>query len=835
MHSILQGLINSVQKRFPGPTGLDWTQVPGTLQAKEGWPTSLTPGAIVRDHQSGFLGVFQVYEASRKGDLKQAVYDDLYALSLAASDAAAVARRGINSPWSVHLFAIVTAKNALPKHWDHEFSEAVTQLLEQTNVLSAVGLTRLSGNESELLGWLPSYASGDWVQPVCDFLAPLLLELRSFGPVAPDAMIQQKTQHLAEDLERMWPTPPATPAGEIRKRVQEGMTAAMHKQLQPLLSPPAASGFVPELASLTMKGFRRFVDVTLQFSPLTVLSGANGSGKTTVFDAVELALTGKLARLERNQSASTDLYCDTLSHGGAGTPPWGELVLSDSDKLPLTPSGGPRVAQEDFRTFALAQEDLHTFVRCTPEQREVWLLAIWGLRVGVEQVRKFLDPSSGPGTELRFPGPDSPPQHSGDPDSGYVQRYVAGMEFVFAESRWVKSAETALRCFGECRDRVGAGSGVSQAWKNWLERSLVFGKVVNELLAALHSGATLPGQDLLKAWSALQEHTQKVLDLYRHDEVKAVCDAFDRSASPNAPPLGLLNHFQTLMAGPLTFDAEDTARLFDATSALQDPDSAEWQVLRSFADKLLAFMDAQHDTSVDALVHDLVNYYDRIYPALLERNWRASATEKFERFVREVLSNLTKGAAGRVFRELTAALTSFNWTHLALEADGASLTAKKPSDGTPFGDVGAMLNQAEQQIAGLAWFLTTYLVKGHKNCGVVLLDDPFQGLDDTNLQTLLRLFNDILKHLNPVAPRTPPQVVLCLHQGAVVELLKQEFGFRDFGSKGVPGGMKASEWPRIHFYEVIRVDGASSTVARRPNHMYRRVEAARWGEVFENK
>ncbi|NNB17742.1 AAA family ATPase [Pseudomonas fragi] len=59
-----------------------------------------------------------------------------------------------------------------------------------------------------------------------------------------------------------------------------------------------------KIKSITLSNIRRFgPEATIQFSPgVTVLLAPNGTGKTSVFEAIEFGLTGKIARLEDNLS-----------------------------------------------------------------------------------------------------------------------------------------------------------------------------------------------------------------------------------------------------------------------------------------------------------------------------------------------------------------------------------------------------------------------------------------------------------------------------------------------------------------------------------------------------
>ena len=61
---------------------------------------------------------------------------------------------------------------------------------------------------------------------------------------------------------------------------------------------------------LQMSGFRAFSSpLALDLdADVVILTGENGQGKTSVFDAVHWALTGRLSRLEENGTAILSMY-----------------------------------------------------------------------------------------------------------------------------------------------------------------------------------------------------------------------------------------------------------------------------------------------------------------------------------------------------------------------------------------------------------------------------------------------------------------------------------------------------------------------------------------------
>ena len=77
-----------------------------------------------------------------------------------------------------------------------------------------------------------------------------------------------------------------------------------------------------KLAYLEVDGFRGYnkplrVDFGDQF---TIIDGRNGAGKSTIFDAIEYALTGRLGK-QKEQKAAGETIADYVWWRGAGTPP----------------------------------------------------------------------------------------------------------------------------------------------------------------------------------------------------------------------------------------------------------------------------------------------------------------------------------------------------------------------------------------------------------------------------------------------------------------------------------------------------------------------------------
>ena len=98
----------------------------------------------------------------------------------------------------------------------------------------------------------------------------------------------------------------------------------------------------PRLVSLAVEGFRAYRDVQ-KFdldASVVVLYGPNGLGKTSVFDAIDYASTGRIGRLCRQRRTQTD-FARIATHLDK-TPGTGSVAL-------IVRGGGPSPNQTDWK------------------------------------------------------------------------------------------------------------------------------------------------------------------------------------------------------------------------------------------------------------------------------------------------------------------------------------------------------------------------------------------------------------------------------------------------------------------------------------------------------
>ncbi len=139
----------------------------------------------------------------------------------------------------------------------------------------------------------------------------------------------------------------------------------------------------------------------------------------------------------------------------------------------------------------------------------------------------------------------------------------------------------------------------------------------------------------------------------------------------------------------------------------------------------------------------------------------------------DALNIIITGEVEQVFREILWALTAECWTYpmpkfilknhgiFSLEAN--NLDTSNSAKGNM--SLKAIYNTAEQNLVCLAWFFTFYLYSCSKKSKVIILDDPFQSLDDVNLNNFVRNLDRVLQFIDV------EQLVLSIHQHEVARYL----------------------------------------------------------------
>ncbi|BCV26002.1 AAA family ATPase [Gelria sp. Kuro-4] len=156
-------------------------------------------------------------------------------------------------------------------------------------------------------------------------------------------------------------------------------------------------------------------------------------------------------------------------------------------------------------------------------------------------------------------------------------------------------------------------------------------------------------------------------------------------------------------------------------------------------------------------------YYYFTYLDVLEQEQK-DMREAVSAWLKEVVEEELE----KSFLEFLYLLTSFSWGFLyptmTPDIDGKN----RVSLGFSFHEkinASDILNQAEKSLAGLSWFLMAYLLAGREYSSVLILDDPFQHLDETNASSFMRAL-DLMDRVFNVG-----QIIVTLHERDIYDSL----------------------------------------------------------------
>lgn len=137
---------------------------------------------------------------------------------------------------------------------------------------------------------------------------------------------------------------------------------------------------------------------------------------------------------------------------------------------------------------------------------------------------------------------------------------------------------------------------------------------------------------------------------------------------------------------------------------------------------------------------------------------------------REVVARHLPGTLEAVWLEIALALAPARWNQISYgmkldQQRGATrlgiVTQRQGSSADEI-PVVHVLNQAEQHVLGLAWFLTRHLVHGRFLTPLMVLDDPAQEMDQVTYRRFVRVLQSLVRMHEKTA--RPLQLLVMLHQ-----------------------------------------------------------------------
>jgi hypothetical protein len=244
---------------------------------------------------------------------------------------------------------------------DGEGERTVRSLVEEMNQDYAV-FTRVD------LSLLRRDAIGD-AEALDDALAPLLprcreAEARALEISKEDVRqfwdrLRERVEEIAEELDDMF--------GGFRKSAGGAAADAL---IGDLAERPDLPALTP-LWKLKLKSFRSFAGDEVDLAPVTVLQGANGSGKSALIEALEICWAGTSQR--KPGDVESEDYRRHLPHNGEGE----FAVVGDGHTVDtVTPAPTAELVR-----CVLTQDAVGKLVELPPEARYAQLLTITGLEL----------------------------------------------------------------------------------------------------------------------------------------------------------------------------------------------------------------------------------------------------------------------------------------------------------------------------------------------------------------------------------------------------------------------------------------------------------------------
>ena len=581
-----------------------------------------------------------------------------------------------------------------------------------------------------------------------------------------------------------------------------------------------------------LRGFRSFVDSDVSLSPVTVIHGANGSGKSSLLEALELLWSGSTQR--RPPGVSPAEYARHLPRRGEGD----FRVDGDLEDHP-TPITVEKLAETPTAELArsvLTQEAVAALVNGTPADRYSQLLAITGLEIPDldGRTRQLLDRAKQQADDALVEA-GLPPLRGANRDGLKHLREALSMT---AATRIQPPEELAAAEYTLASD--SAGTYTARPWEDDAELRELAQRLDNSLSSVT---SQLTASPALR--EVMNEASRRLRDLAARrrkagQSARQLLDALRASSRPSASPLTApgpiparlaiewISHAESVSAASNRF-RKDSRRLDDpvwsarlnqyADGLDRIAEAVPTDELREFARaaplleaaspksvpdrlfnaagftrvppeplRLVEHLEAlssqlhRHAEDLDTLASELdshpalkfAEHSEHILAAIcryeLARNIRRQGP--IARASADLLSELLVGRLYPVLRELVAAMVRFEWYFepLRLSVDGRQVIIGGLA--TPRADLDArmLLNSAERTVVGVAWFLALHLLQPVERRRVLVLDDPTAAFDAVNAAGFMATLRAFTRLSRP------DQLIVATHDIAAATLLSDEFG-----------------------------------------------------------
>jgi energy-coupling factor transporter ATP-binding protein EcfA2 len=587
------------------------------------------------------------------------------------------------------------------------------------------------------------------------------------------------------------------------------------------------------VGSLGLQNFRSFASAAIDLAPVSVIHGANGSGKTSLVEGLELIWA------HRSQRQPTDVdardYERHLPRDGSG-----EFLISSKEKRINSVEAKPRA---ELQRCVLSQDAVAGLVGSSPADRYAELLAITGLEIPDLKTRTadLLDQAKREADDVlvaaglpRLPRRDSDGRkHLVTALSSSFARQLPsnldllGLEQTLADASggtfvcrdWsdaevaakLEHADTlvsaALSRPDDLDDVVIALDDARDAVRRLAAHRRSAALAARLLLEALVGPAQLvpaervdPQPKTRRAATGIPRglavrwlsHSRGLLDAagrFRADardlddkwarQLTAYADALQVAAemTPQAA-LEPLTRPTPTQRPSLDAPARVTTELYsnaDFTTAPADVDRIQ-APLRELIHELQRHPAELEELSAQIDQHParrLGEYAQPLLRALcrfeIARNLRREGPVM--RASEDLVHELLQGRLAPVLRELVAAIVRFEWYFKPLQVSEADRKLVLGGLATPRADLDArlLLNAAERHVVGIAWFLALHLLQPEDRRRILVLDDPTSGFDAVNQAGYVTTLRAFARLTRP------DQIIMVTQDDGLAAILAEEF------------------------------------------------------------
>lgn len=586
---------------------------------------------------------------------------------------------------------------------------------------------------------------------------------------------------------------------------------------------------LPSIAAvslLKMTHFRSFAEAEAPFSPVTVLHGSNGSGKSALLEALELGWAGTSQRKPWDVDASE--YERHLPRGGEGQ---FEVDIGAEPVVEVE-----KEARAELARCILPQDRIAALVNNPPDERYAELMAITGLElpeVGERTENLIREAKKAADEALQEAG--LPPMRSIANDGrkhllkglqgGFAARVPVAADLVGIEQVLAKASAGAYppRTWTPDPAAAEACETVDARLASVpLERDPELVSDLDTAAGALRKAA-VPRREAALSLRLLVEAIREAAADYEDEPEGA------EQLVPEVPrrvAVRWLSHGRSLADFAESFreDAEEiedegwSRRLRDYADSLGIvADSVPHRELEKFAgsvpkgeprprasigsevfvaagfsglvgdplallpalEELLEVLQRQAD-DLEALAAELDQHPARSFHEHSERVLAALAGYELARTIRrkgpieeasaETISELLRERLSPLVRELVMALVRFEWYFKPVrlvDHEGKIKIAGGATESDSL-DARMMLNSAERSVVGLAWFMALNLLQPEDRRRVVVIDDAAAAFDVVNQAAFASTLGAFLRLTRP------QQVILATHDEAVADSLAKE-------------------------------------------------------------